>query len=407
MRILLITRAFPKISETFISLHAQSLRRLGCDVHVLAEPGDPQLASDLTRAGLPIGEMLSPLPNAAPGAAGLWGLLGDVAWRPATARLLAACARDRWLGRTRGAALHAVRQLAALPRDQRYDVVHAHFGNVAKSAAQLKAAGVLHAPLVVTFHGTDLNLTRAMPNRELYGRVLSQADLITVGTNHMAGHFEPLGALVKRLECVPMGIDLSRFPYCPPRGGDGQIRLACLGRLIECKGIEYAIRAVANLAGEFQGIYLDVIGDGPLQPALESLAAELGVAGRVRLHGALPHGDALAVLRQADIFVHPGVVARDGTREGQGVVLAEAQATGLPVVAGRAGGIPDAVSEGQSAILVDPRDTQALQNAIGELARDPARRAAMGAAGRAFVEEHFDQQKLSERWLQLYRELAQ
>jgi colanic acid/amylovoran biosynthesis glycosyltransferase len=174
-----------------------------------------------------------------------------------------------------------------------------------------------------------------------------------------------------------------------------------IARLVPKKGIEHALRAVALLAGEHPGLRYTIVGDGPLRSELESLARALGVADVGRVAGWRTQPDVLALARAADVLLAPSVTAPDGDAEGTPVAILEAAALGLPVVASRHSGIPDVVSEGESAILVDEADARALADAIARL-RDPALRRRMGEAGRAFVERRHDIRALNRALLARY-----
>jgi glycosyltransferase involved in cell wall biosynthesis len=137
-------------------------------------------------------------------------------------------------------------------------------------------------------------------------------------------------------------------------------------------------------------VRLQIIGDGPLRRQLQALALSLGVADRVEFLGALPHAEVLASMRKAAMLVLPGIRTATGREEGLGMVLLEAAATGVPIIGSRVGGIPECMVDGKTGFLVPERDEEALTARIGELLADPERRRAMGAAGRALVEDRFD-----------------
>ena len=137
---------------------------------------------------------------------------------------------------------------------------------------------------------------------------------------------------------------------------------------------------------------------------LTALAAELGVAERVRFPGFLAHDALLAELAQAHVFLHPSETGPDGNQEGVPNSMLEAMSTGLPVVATRHGGIPEAVDEGASGYLVPERDPAALAAALLKLAGDPARYAAMGSAAAQAVRERFEQGKQIEVLERCYTE---
>jgi colanic acid/amylovoran biosynthesis glycosyltransferase len=408
VRILIATDTFPVVSQTFITLHCASLIARGHEVAVLARPGGDLEKCATHAPGIDLGKLTISLPRLA--SSRLGRLTQSLARLPKTPRSLLLCRAalsDAARGRLPGHALTPFSQAALLDKLPRFDIVHAHFGMTAIQIAQLAEGDLLRSPFISTFHGSDLNLRGGLSTRERYDRVFRQATFLTVGSRHMAEHLVEAGIPEDRFEIVPMGIDLDRFVPLPnPPERIAEPRLATVGRLVEFKGIEYAIRTIARLQTDWPGITLDVLGDGPLRDQLVELSKELGVAEAVRFHGALPHVRIVDVLKQANIYIHPGIVASDGTREGQGVALAEAQALKLPIVTTRAGGIPESVAEGDSAFVVEPKDVDALARHVDLLIRDPQLRHRMGAAGRAFVEQHLDQRVLTDRWIALYERLV-
>lgn len=199
-----------------------------------------------------------------------------------------------------------------------------------------------------------------------------------------------------RVRVVPLGTDPEAFrpgldpaPFVARHGLPAGRWLMTVARLVPHKGIDTTIRALARLGPGESDVRYAVVGQGGERPAFEALARELGVGGRVRFltdvaDDLLPRAYALA-----DVYV--GVSRQTGRDvEGFGISLLEASASGKPVVAGRSGGIPDAVREGETGVLVDPEDPAAVAGAVTALLRDPARAAALGAGGRRAVETFYN-----------------
>jgi glycosyltransferase involved in cell wall biosynthesis len=186
----------------------------------------------------------------------------------------------------------------------------------------------------------------------------------------------------KRVIVVPYGVDLTRF--CPrPREERTPVVIGAVSRLSPEKGFEHLLRAVAMLRDRGVDATLVLAGGGPSRAALERLASQLSITPRVRFLGDLAHEDVPAALQRMDIFAMPS------TWEGFGVSAVEASAMQLPVVASNIHGIPDVVVDGETGLLVPPRDPAALANALERLAGNPELRRRMGAAGRAFVAAHY------------------
>lgn len=199
-----------------------------------------------------------------------------------------------------------------------------------------------------------------------------------------------------RVRLVPEGIDLPRWrrlldaPGGPVR--DGQTVL-CVARQYPRKHVDDLLRAFARVAPRFPRARLVVVGDGPEQPRLRQLAAQLGLD-LACLVGALPDDDAvIGWYRRAGIFCLPSV------QEGFGIVFLEAMAAGLPIVATSAAAVPEVVPHGLAGTLVAPGDVPALAEALAELLASPALRARLGAYGRAHV-SRYDWDSVAEHFLE-------
>jgi colanic acid/amylovoran biosynthesis glycosyltransferase len=203
-----------------------------------------------------------------------------------------------------------------------------------------------------------------------------------------------------------MGTDLAEFPFRERvLLADEVPNVLTIGRLTEKKGIETAIRAVGLLGDRGVLVRYRVIGDGPLRSHLEGIIRDLGLEDRVELLGARVREEVVVELTRAHLFVLPSVTTRDGDREGQGVVLQEAQAAGLPVIATDHNGLPEGFLPGVSGYLVPEYDANALADRLQALIENPKSWAQMGRSGRRFVEKEFDLASLVQQQLAIY-ELA-
>jgi glycosyltransferase involved in cell wall biosynthesis len=207
------------------------------------------------------------------------------------------------------------------------------------------------------------------------------------------------------------GIDLARFQ--PPSESPAMVRaeirrrlgipadhlvVAAVGQLIAAKGFVHLVDAAFLLRDRPRTTFV-LVGDGAERPALAEQIARLELGERVRLLG--KRDDVPEILRASDVFVCPSV-----WDEALGYVILEAMSAGLPAVASRVGGIPEVVAEGETGLLVPPRDPSVLAAAIGSLLDDPATRERLGRAGRRAVEERFSLARAVERTIALYGELV-
>ncbi|MGH7530565.1 MAG: glycosyltransferase family 4 protein [Gemmatimonadales bacterium] len=204
-------------------------------------------------------------------------------------------------------------------------------------------------------------------------------------------------ALAPRVETVPLGTTPAQFRpgldcsgVIAKYGLDGTApRVLTVARLEWHKGIDTVIRALPAVRAAHPGTRYVVAGVGDRRPQLERLAAELGVADAVRFLGLVPDVELPALYNAADLYV--GVSRRhELLAEGFGISLVEASACGIAVLGGRSGGVPDAVRESETGMLVDPEDPGAVAAGINALLWDGERRQRMGAAGRRAVESYFN-----------------
>jgi phosphatidylinositol alpha-1,6-mannosyltransferase len=262
-------------------------------------------------------------------------------------------------------------------------------------------------PYGLIAYGTELLLLDAKIQRSAFKRwtarqLLGQAAVVVAISEWTASLarrvLERLGrdALARGVQVVPLGTSPEHFrPGVDPRdvraryGLDGGPWLLTVARLEWHKGIDTVIKALSTVRAAHPGTRYAVAGVGDRGPQLEQLARDLGLSDAVRFLGAVPDADLPALYNAADLYV--GASRRhDLLAEGFGISLVEASACGLAVVGGRSGGVPDAVREGETGILVDPDDPQAVAAGINALLADPDLRRRFGAAGRRAVETFYN-----------------
>jgi glycosyltransferase involved in cell wall biosynthesis len=198
-----------------------------------------------------------------------------------------------------------------------------------------------------------------------------------------------------RVELVYHGVDLARFRpgNAPPRARDGRnaadpVVILSVGRLVEKKGTEVLLEALARLSPSLHWKFVHV-GGGALRRRLERRARTLGISERVTWRGSLAQNEVLVEYRNADVFALASRIAADGDRDGLPNVLAEAQTQALACVATRVSAIPELVRDGQTGLLVGENDPEALARALEALICSPVRRRALGQAGQTRVAESF------------------
>jgi colanic acid/amylovoran biosynthesis glycosyltransferase len=292
-----------------------------------------------------------------------------------------------------------------------YDIVHCHLGGSGLMGVALRKLGILKGKIVTTFHSADAYVYphRWGPEFEVYKTLWPNTDLCTVSSDYMSQKIQSLGANAATIRKLPVGLDFTKFIFKERKmGSDGMIQIATVARLAEKKGLGYSIRAIAQVckASKLPIVY-KIAGEGPERPQLEQLIRELGMEKQIQLLGWCAQPEVTQLLAASHLFVLPSVTAKDGNKEGQALVIQEAQAVGLPLVTTIHNGIPEGLLDKISGFLVPERDVEAMADRIQFLVSHPEVWIPMGKAGRAFVEQNYDINRLNDKLLQYYGELIQ
>lgn len=293
---------------------------------------------------------------------------------------------------------------AALRRSEAR-LIHAHFGTSAVSV--LPVARRNRLPLMVTFHGYDVTSESSRTDskgdryRQQLLEVFGYADTLIAVSEFIAERLASLGAPEHKVRVHHIGIPVEGAVDVPSRERSG---VTFVGRLVEKKGIEDLLAAVARVA-DLPGVGpVRIVGDGPLMPVAREAAARVGVP--VELLGFRNAEEVSEVLASSAVFCAPSKTAPSGDAEAFGMVFLEAALHGLPVVAYRHGGVPEAVQDGVTALLAPEGDINVLAGNLAALFEDPARARALGAAGRARVLADFDVRRCTAELESIYDEVA-
>ncbi|MEM9435392.1 MAG: glycosyltransferase family 4 protein [Pseudomonadota bacterium] len=397
MTLAYLTSEYPAVSHTFILREVAELRSQGRDVTTFS----------LRRTG---SEHRKGAAEAEEARRTIYLL--EHALNPLTA--LAAQARalrrpGRWLSMVRLAMRTSAPGLRAAVRQVAYVLeagilaremetrgithLHNHFANASCSVAML-ASELTGIPYSLTLHGPA---TFFDPHRLALGEKIARARFVAC-ISHFArsqGMIFADPAHWERMHIVHCGVDPARYGASPDRGEAGS-EIVFVGRLAAVKGVLVLLEAVAQLANAYPQARVTLIGDGPERARIEARVAALGLGDRVTFTGYLTQTEVAARLASASIFALPSFA------EGVPVVLMEAMAAELPVVATRIAGIGELVTDGEAGLLVPPGDVKSFSAAIETLLADPKQRIAMGRAGRAAVVASYDIAQEAARLGQLF-----
>jgi colanic acid/amylovoran biosynthesis glycosyltransferase len=283
-------------------------------------------------------------------------------------------------------------------------LLHIYFGHIAVHLLPLIRSWT--QPSIVSFHGADVLVDMNKPAyRRATEEMLGLARRVLVRSESLRRALLDLGGDAGRIEVVRAGIPLEEFRFRArafPQQGEWRLLQAC--RLIEKKGLPTTLRAFADFAVRYPKASLTIAGEGPLGDELPLLAQQLKIDHLVSFTGLLSPRKLRDLYYESHIFVHPSETGRDGNQEGVPNSMLEAMATGLPVFATRHGGIPEAIEEGVSGVLVPERDHAALGRALLEATEDPALLTRLARAGADAVAQKFDQRAQVRRLEDIYLE---
>jgi colanic acid/amylovoran biosynthesis glycosyltransferase len=283
-------------------------------------------------------------------------------------------------------------------------LLHIYFGHIAVHLLPL----IRHwpNPTVVSFHGADVLVDLEKPHyRAATREMLAAARLVLVRSQSLGRAVEAVGCAQDKIRLHRTGIPLAEISYRPRTWpNDGEWKLLQAGRLIEKKGFQTSLRAFAVLQKKFPGATFTIAGEGPMKNELQNLARELGIAEQVRFAGFLSQAQLREELFRSHVFLQPSELGRDGNQEGVPNAMLEAMASGLPVFATRHGGIPEAIEERVSGVLVDERDHGALAKALLDWTERPEALHGLAEAGARAVAAKFEQNAAAGALEELYLE---
>jgi colanic acid/amylovoran biosynthesis glycosyltransferase len=409
MRIAFIVGRFPVLSETFITRQITGLIDRGHDVDIFAHRsgkdtfvhGDVEKYALLKRTCY-LGTYATPANRIVKVAKRAGLLCLNFHKNP---RAVMNSLNGRRFGRA-AVLLQVFNSILPFLEKGPYDIVHCHFGLNGDLGVLLRDTGVFDAKVITTFYGYDVSSYLRSRGRNIYDDLFAQGDLFLCVSEHMKTTIAKLGCDPQKVIVHRLGAEVEKLSFLPtgPRR-NGRVVILTIARLVEKKGVEYGIRAVAKVLKRHPEIEYKIVGDGPLRNSLHRLIDSLGAGENIKLVGWKDQAEIGQFLQGSDVLLAPSITPESGDEEGTPVVIMEAFAQGVPVVSTYHAGIPEVVKDGKSGFLVAERDVDALADKLEKSLEDPQLRLTMGRSGRAFVEEEYDIDKLNDRLVKIYQQL--
>jgi len=287
---------------------------------------------------------------------------------------------------------------------RKFDTIHIQFGTNKHPVDIMKNTGYLKSRVIVSFHGHDLYfpINNRIPNNGYYDRLFKAGDYLVANTLFLKEKLLALNAPEKKIEIIPVAVDTSNFKPNTGKNEQEKFRLVTVGRLDELKGQEYGIRAVNLLLKKGFSVEYTIAGSGIYQEKLKNLIEELDLTRDVFLKGKVSPDEVTRLLQDSDIFLMTSVTNSEGMEDSQGLVTAEAQACGLPVVAFDTGGVKYTLIDGETGFLCKEKDIDCFTEKIEILIRNHALRKDMGTNARHFIQMEYSDESVIDKWNNIY-----
>lgn len=378
-RIAYVVKMYPRYSETFIvsEILAHEAAGLAVGIFSLRAPVDTHFQDLLARVRSPVRYIFSDRPRVPE----FWAALGEAArgiprfWQT--------------IGAFAGEDPRDVHQAVLLAEELRtggFNHVHAHFASVASSVARM-AARLAGIRFTFTAHAKDIFHESVDPAD--FRRKLSDASAVVTVSDHNLDYLrETYGSAARHVRRIYNGLHLDAFPFSLPR--EREHRIVAIGRLVEKKGFDDLIRAVAVLRERGLDTQCEIVGAGEMEPHLRALVRDLHLDDRVELVGPLPQNEVMKLVQSASLLAAPCVNGADGNRDGLPTVLLEAMALGTPCISTAVAGIPEAIRHRDTGLLIAERDVGALSDGLAVLLEDATLRCHLAGSARALIEKEFD-----------------
>jgi glycosyltransferase involved in cell wall biosynthesis len=292
----------------------------------------------------------------------------------------------------------AVRQIEEYIQEDEVDLVHTH-GYKADLYGYL-AAWRCHKPVVATCHNWVGGTAALGIYNHLDRMALKKFNALAAVSDAVAQRLLAFGVPPEKIKTIANGIDVTVFERAQPLPllkDEGSIVVGVVARLDLQKGFEYLLRAARELCKMFPGLKIVIAGEGPDRSAIEEMIEQYGLQSSVVLAG--QQSNMPAVYAAMDIFVLPSL------NEGLPMTVLEAMAASKPVIATSVGAIPSVIRDGETGLLVAPKDSEGLRNAVASLLNDPGRRKRLGDQAHAWVSQNYTSEAMALKYREMYEEV--
>jgi glycosyltransferase involved in cell wall biosynthesis len=262
-------------------------------------------------------------------------------------------------------------------------------------------------PYINTIHGEEVYLSKRYHTTFVLKFLVNNSFKTLTNSSETLKVSLENGLKKDKLEIIPFGVDTNIFKPNPVLKEKNLFQILSIGYLIERKGFEYLIKSIKEVHKIHDNVKLKIVGTGPLENQIKKLIKELRLERSVEVISNVSDERLVELYNSADIFVLPSIIDSQGNTEGLGVVLLEAMACKLPVIASNIGGIPDIVHDGVNGILVPQKDVLELSKSINELIGNEDIRKSLALNGYEMVKEHFSWKQIAIDYIKIYTEITE
>ncbi|WP_409538752.1 glycosyltransferase family 4 protein [Gillisia xinjiangensis] len=288
---------------------------------------------------------------------------------------------------------------------RKFDTIHIQFGTNKHPVDIMKKTGYLKSRIIVSFHGHDLYfpINNRIPNNGYYDRLFEAADYLVANTAFLKEKLLALSAPEKKIEIIPVAVDTSIFkPGKPDNNKSGITRILSVGRLEIFKGHHLGIECISKLVKRGYDLQYSIVGSGSQDEVLEQLIQKSGLTNHIKLLGSKSQSDISRLLPTQEIFLMTSITDPNYGVESQGLVTAEAQACGLPVVAFDSGGVRYTLIDGETGFLCKEKDLDCFTEKIEILISNDVLRKNMGLNAVEFIERKYSENSVLDKWRNIY-----
>lgn len=400
MKIAFIVGEFPKLSETFILNQITGLLDLGCDIEIFAESNhnEKKINSNIEKYNLMERVHYFDVPHNKIKRLLRAIYLITINFHKSPFKILSALNIFRF-GRT-ALSLRLLYNLIPF-LNKKFDIIQCHFGSIGNIGAFLRQLGI-EGKLVTMFHGFDIR-EGIKKGGKIYRQLFNYGDCFLAISDYNYKKLVQFGANPDKIIFHPVGIEIDKFPFKWQERNkiSSPIVILTVARLVEEKGLKYSIMAIKEISKKNPDLALKyyVVGEGPLEESLKKLVKELELGDIVKFLDSMNQLQVAKEMSKAHIFLLPSIA------EALPVVLMEAQAAGLPVIATNVGSVAEVIVDGKAGFLVPERDVDALAKKLEYLIEHPELWSDMGRYGRKIIGKRYNVNKLNQQLVKIYNSL--